>query len=205
MTHLLALPELSGPQTAATNEDWTGAIAYWWDAAFTQPVPLDGIDFVMTVRSAATDPNVYFQGSTDNGSLSILPAALVPAVVNGGTGWAIGDTFLAAGGSPIVAASYKVTQASGGIASAVQLVSAGSYSVLPANPVSSAYPSGTGAGLTMNLTPVNNAICVTISSASFPDTLPPGSYVYEIRGSDGVNTAVLVSGTLTITQGIVLS
>lgn len=203
MTTLAYLPEVSGPQVVATNEDWTGALTFWWDAAFTQPVPLDGIDFTMTVRTSPTDPNVYFQGSTDDGSLSVLAAGAFPTIGSGGTGYAVGDVFKLQGGTALSPATFKVTGQTGGAVTSVAMLSAGDYETLPSNPVSTVASTGSGSGLTLALAWVNNAIAVTIPKESFPDTLVAGGYVYELRAADTVNVRVIASGALTVTQGVV--
>lgn len=202
MTNLVYLSEQQGPQDAATNEDWTGALTFWWDAAFTNPQALDGIGFTMTVRTATGDPNVIFQGSTADGSLTLMSAGVNASPV-GGAAYAVGDTFALVGGTGS-AAVFSVVAAIAGLPTVVSLVRMGSYTVLPSNPVQTATLTGAGSGLALNLTWVLNALVVSVLRASFPATLKAGSYVYEIRGDDGVNSEIIASGPLTVTQGVVI-
>ncbi len=76
--------------TIQTDEVWSEGLGYT-DPATGLPMPLDGIDFEMTIRKALGDPSVLWTLSSDNGLLGIFPilvgganSVLAPAVPDGG-------------------------------------------------------------------------------------------------------------------------
>ncbi|MGO4872740.1 MAG: hypothetical protein ACLPGW_19410 [Roseiarcus sp.] len=72
MTNVLALPQLSGSLTIATNSDLRAALAF--TSAAGGALDLTGISFRMQVRPAAGSEEIALDLSTDNGLL-----------INGGT------------------------------------------------------------------------------------------------------------------------
>ncbi len=88
-----------------------------------------------------------------------------------GTGVAIGDTFTIAGGTSTVVAVVKATAVdSAGKLLAASITTAGVYSVLPSSPNTPSATSGSGTGVTFNLSfspinpvPLKNLTTVTIS------------------------------------------
>ena len=203
MTALLALPSLSGDDSVENNEDWLDAVAFWYDDDKTQPVPLDGISFEMLVRATADDPNIYFTATTQNGFLSILSSGATLLTVSGGFTHAVGDVLTLSGGVFNEPATVEVTGVTSGVITAARLLSLGSYFVLPSNPVAQGVSTGGGTLASFNLTYLNNALAITVPSATFPKTLKPGSYVYEISGSDGINVRDVLKGNLTVNLGTV--
>ena len=85
-----------------------------------------------------------------SGSVSQVGAA--SAVVQaGGSGYAVNDTVTLTGGTFTTATVLKVTSVATGVITGVSVQTAGSYSVLPANPVAQGTTSGSGTGATFNL------------------------------------------------------
>lgn len=76
--------------------------------------------------------------------------AVSATVGSGGTGYTVGDDITVAGGTSTVQAVFNVDSVSGGVVTAVSLVTAGNYTALPANPAATS--GGTGTGCTLNVT-----------------------------------------------------
>lgn len=110
-------------------------------------------------------------------------------VAAGGTGYTVNDTLTLSGGTFSTAATFNVDSVSGGVVTGVSLVSAGSYSVTPGNPV--ATTGGTGTGCTLTVT-FDAAALVTLTTAGdvFHEAANPAS-----TSSDGSG----VGATLTVT------
>jgi hypothetical protein len=89
-----------------------------------------------------------------------------------------------------------------GVASA-KMTSAGTYSVLPTSPVAQGSTTGLGAGATFALTWVNNALCIAVPLDAITDYLIAVATVYEIRAEADGYTRVVVTGPLTVVEGIV--
>jgi hypothetical protein len=98
-------------------------------------------------------------GSSDSQAFSATASAA-------GTGYSIGDTLTATGGSCTASPVFSVTQVNSGVVTQVQLITAGDCSTPPGNPVST---TGGGTGATLNITWVGyNALsgCILDSSVS---------------------------------------
>lgn len=130
--------------------------------------------------------------------------AIGAVVVSGGTGYTVSDTLTLVGGTG-TAATFNVDTVSSGVITAVSLVSAGDYTVQPADPV--ATTGGTGSGATLNVTwnTVANGIYVvsTVGDGSNPyvltravdsdngvigNELKPGDFVYITEGTVNAST-----------------
>ncbi|MGD0642170.1 MAG: hypothetical protein ABSC22_15590 [Roseiarcus sp.] len=68
MTNVLALPQISGSLTIATNGDLRAAVTFT-QAGSSAPLDLTGIAFHMQVRPAAGSPEIALDLSTANGLL----------------------------------------------------------------------------------------------------------------------------------------
>ena len=118
------------------------------------------------------------------GSYTVAPSPFTQAAT---TGNGTGATF----GTPLW-----------GVAAA-RMTSAGTYSVLPSNPVAQGTTTGLGAGATFALTWVDNALCIAVPLASITDYLIAAATLYEIRAEADGYTQVVVTGALTVAEGIV--
>ncbi|MGH8539654.1 MAG: hypothetical protein ACRETW_04025, partial [Stenotrophobium sp.] len=76
------------------------------------------------------------------------------AVASGGAGYVLGDVLSVSGGTSTVVAQLKVVSVTAGAITAVTVLNGGTYTALPANPVS--VTGGAGAGATFTLTAVQN-------------------------------------------------
>lgn len=82
-------------------------------------------------------------------ALGVDRPRMVPTIVNGGTGYTVGNTLTAIGGTG-AAATLTVTSVAAGVITGVTFAGYGAYTVDPTNPVSVTGGSGTGA--TFNFT-----------------------------------------------------
>lgn len=194
MTNILQIPECAADCTIRTNETWQDAIAFV-DAA-NNPIALDGIAFTLAVRETAAANWVLLQASTSD-YLFALSAAPTVAVHNGGTGAAVSDQITLPGGLVL-----SVGNVVAGAIASVSTATLGNFATKPSNPVAQVGTSGQGTGATFDLTWVNNALAI-IMPASALAGLVAGTYAYEIQAAaDGITVDVL-SGTLTVQQGVV--
>ena len=74
------------------------------------------------------------------------------AVSGGGSGYAVNDTIPLSGGTGTITAVLTVTSVNAGAITGVSVLTAGAYTVQPANPVAQASTSGSGTGATFALT-----------------------------------------------------
>jgi hypothetical protein len=92
MTNILALPQISGSLTIATNADLRAALQFT-QAGSSAALDLTGISFHMQVRPAAGNPAIALDMSTANGLLTnggangllswLVPAAQVAQMAPG--------------------------------------------------------------------------------------------------------------------------
>jgi len=70
----------------------------------------------------------------------------------GGSGYAVGDTITATGGTAVVQPVFQVATLSGSAVATVTVAFPGSYSAKPSNPVAQGSTSGSGTGCTLTVT-----------------------------------------------------
>jgi hypothetical protein len=107
----------------------------------TNPYPPPGY-YLQCFSSAGVTPGLYQ-------ILSVQSAAASAAVKTPGMGYKTGDVLTVQGGVNSTASTWTVTQSGGGVTSLAQSV-AGSYNVLPTNPVT--FSGGAGTGCTATIT-----------------------------------------------------
>ena len=146
----------------------------------------------------------------DTGNYSVIPTN--PVSVTGGTGssatfnltlnaggsgYVVNDVLTASGGTASSAATYKVTQVDGsGVIQAITLVSGGSYTAIPASPVT--MTGGTGTSATLNLTfGLNNSFTFS-NNGSFYDAAP----LVTIEGGYGATITATATTYATGTQSL---
>jgi hypothetical protein len=96
--------------------------------------------------------NAFDQAALDKIYTLVVPGTVVSGVVNsGGVGYSVNDTLTLVGGTG-TAATFNVDTVDGGIVTSVSLVTAGDYSVGPANPVATTVSPAGGSGCTLNVT-----------------------------------------------------
>lgn len=109
-----------------------------------------------TIITPTTIVRWTIQGA--NGALVEIDASGIGArhkaysatIAAGGTGYTVGDDITLSGGTSTTAAVFNVDTVSGGVVTAVSVVTAGDYTVKPGDPVSTT--GGTGTGCTLNVT-----------------------------------------------------
>ena len=123
--------------------------------------------------------------------------ANVATVQAGGTGYTLNDVVTLSGGTPSVAATYTVTGVSGGVVTAVTPLNFGTYTVLPANPVSTT--GGTGTGLTLNVTyAVPNSFTITNAGSGYVEQ---PTVTFSGGGGSGA-AAIAVVGSIPVIRSV---
>lgn len=135
---------------------------------------------------------------------SMTFGAISAAIGSGGTGYAVGDTWYATGGTASVPAAFTVSTVSGGVATAVTLAVPGVYTVKPTNPVSQGSTSGAGTGLTLTVTynvfPVYNLSITDLADALLWTKFGASPFVSGIMGKANAND--FLSSLATFSTGI---
>ena len=108
------------------------------------------IDGSITLIKSGGSEAVYRIATGINSVVPNFDAAVSATVAAGGTGYTVGDDMTVSGGTSSVAAVFNVDAVSGGVVTAVSLVTGGAYTVEPTNPASTT--GGTGTGCTLNVT-----------------------------------------------------
>lgn len=168
-------------------------------------------------------PTVSISAGGGSGATATLRMkGLTPtAIAAAGSGYNMGDTITLAGGTNTSPTILTVATVSGSGVATVTVTQAGSYSVLPSNPVSQASTSGSGTGATFTMawgilsvtitasgTGYTSAPTGTVSSGTGTVTLTvgstnapanPGSYTL----ANGTNGNTTITGSVLIGQDIV--
>jgi hypothetical protein len=125
-------------------------------------------------------------------------------IQSGGTGYTVGDTISAVGGTPAsTAAQFTVSSVSGGVITAIAQVNQPVYTVLPTNPVS--VTGGTGTGATLNLTWSLTYPEFTITNAGSGYVEQPTVSFSGGGGSGAAAYATVGSGTVVKSIGSTMS
>lgn len=147
-------------------KDALDAITVLLAAGATNPTPklriYDG--------TAPDRPDSALSGNVLLSEHDIMAEALSAVVAAGGTGYTVGDDISLLGGTlgtGQAAAVFNVDTVSGGVVTAVSLVSSGGYETAPTNPVSTGGGTGTGCTLTVTFLPsFGAAFDISISSVA---------------------------------------
>lgn len=96
----------------------------------------------------------FFAGSNSQAVSTYLSTQIVTAAAlnAGGITYSVGDVLTAVGGTFTQAASIRVDTVSGGVVTAVSLISGGLYTAFPTNPVATTASPDDGSGCTIDLT-----------------------------------------------------
>lgn len=122
-------------------------------------------------------------GTQATASINAMAAAYMRAL-SGGTGYAVNDTITLSGGTSTVAAVFTVKEVSSGRPTRLELTTAGSYTVLPASPISTT-TSGSGTGLTLSVWWTALTVDVNTAGDSYPQYPPPPvTAAYTLTGGD---------------------
>ncbi len=135
----------------------------------------------------------------------------VDSIAAGGTGYTVNDVLSLVGGIYSTQATVTVATVSGGVVTGVTITTAGAYTVLPTDPVSTT--GGTGSGCTLNCTFVaaGEREVVLRGSGGGTDTIyvgwrtfssvPGGYYNWELHGMTGYSSALPFSEQPGISPG----
>jgi hypothetical protein len=124
----------NGNTVTATTVTTSGVTAYTSHPtpAITAPTTAGG------VQATATS-NLFYNS-----------ALATTSIVNGGTGYTVGNTLIVVGGTSTATAQFTVTAVSSGVVTAINSTSGGTYSVIPTGTLSVTGGSGTGFTFTIN-------------------------------------------------------
>lgn len=102
-------------------------------------------------------------------------------VATGGTGYAVGDVLVVAGGTTLAPARATVLTAPGGVVATVQVLDEGLYTVLPSSPA--ATTGGSGSGCTLNLVASAQSLAFPRSGLTDLDgnSLPQDAVPQQVR------------------------
>lgn len=117
-----------------------------------------------------------------------------------GTGYTVGDTLTATGGTFTFAATFVVTAVAAGLVTALRLSNGGAYTVNPGTPVSTTGGTGTGCTVTVtflttgwtavrNTTPGGEKEVILQGSGGGSDSIYVGIKTYQILSQDSFTTA----------------
>jgi hypothetical protein len=153
-------------------------------------------------------PSVAISAPTTAGGVQATASAAMfiqtVSIVNGGTGYAVGNVLTVVGGTVITAATLTVSSVSAGVITGVTVTTGGtSYTVLPSNPVS--VTGGAGSGATFNVTSWAVSATITITNAGSGYIEQPTVTFSGGGGSGAAAYATVGSGTIFKTIGNTLS
>jgi hypothetical protein len=119
-------------------------------------------------KTLVLDANTVPVGSGATAA-SKLGAVSAVVVAGGTSGYAVNDTVTLTGGTFTQAVVLLVTGVSAGVITTVSVQTAGTYTVLPSNPVSQGSTSGVGAGVpTFTITWGVSSLVVTAGGVAYP-------------------------------------
>jgi hypothetical protein len=108
---------------------------------------LQGFFFADLRTKSEFDENTVTNVVTATDEFELTAAALSAAVAAGGSSYVVDDVLTLSGGTFGSAATFTVTEVTGGSVDAVEMTTPGDYTVVPADPVTTTGGSGTGCTL----------------------------------------------------------
>jgi hypothetical protein len=115
-------------------------------------------------------PSVAITAPTTAGGVqataTVAMAVFSTTITSGGTGYTVGNTLTVVGGTG-TAATYTVAAVSGGVITSLTGTGAGTYTVLPTNPVSVTGGTGSGASLTLNWQVRSSTFTITNAGSGY--------------------------------------
>ena len=144
-------------------------------------------------------------GTTATATVTTVGVGRLFGIAAGGTGHAVNDVITLVGGTFATAAQFTVTTVSSGVVTGLKLTTVGSYTVLPAGPISTT-SSGAGSGLTLYALWAILTCTVTGAGTNYPEWPRPtivgslgGGNLLRLPNLDVTMTAT--QGTLTLNSG----
>lgn len=131
-----------------------------------------GLTRTVTGSGYTSAPSVTIAAPTGTGGTQATATATItttgaPTVINGGTGYTVGDVLSISGGTPTTsAATMTVTAVSSGVITSASYTNFAQYTVAPGNPVS--VTGGTGTGATFNVSwGISTAFTITNAGSGY--------------------------------------
>lgn len=107
---------------------------------------------ILSLGSFATLPTVALTGAGSGGVLQSYFQLITSSIATGGTGYAVGNNIVLAGGTGTAAIQITVTSiGAAGVITGYSISNTGLYTVLPTTPATQASTTGSGTGATFNL------------------------------------------------------
>ena len=128
----------------------------------TRTVTGSGYSTMPTVSIAAPTTAGGVQATV--GTINMFSSGVT--IVNGGTGYTVGNVLTVVGGTPTIATQLTVTTVSSGVITGVSIVAnTGGYTALPTNPAS--VTGGTGTSATFNFTYGLNSLTILTAGSGY--------------------------------------
>jgi hypothetical protein len=174
-------------------------------AAYTSPSEVSTTANSQTLVSGAT---VAYDGfkvgiTAEGGTFGIIinplgmKASTIGSIVAGGTNYAIGDTVVPTGGTALRNFLLTVESVSGGVVTGLTITDAGLYHAVPPNPVAQGSTSGSGSGLTVDITWVNANLLSAPTGTSLLPALGLSSFMQAfviLESAVAAGTALIAGG-----------
>lgn len=203
--------------SAAVNQNFTD-IATGLSDCLTRDGQAGMTAVFKAVSGSVSAPGITFNGDATSGLFLSSPGIVgfvanslgmlldtqvfsaVSAVVQaGGSGYAVGDTITATGGTAIAQPVYTVATLSGSAVATVTVTYPGFYTATPSNPVSQGSTSGIGTGCTLNVT--YNVPASSDYRALFTDQA--GAFLWQKFGASSFVSGLMnKANALAFAQGI---
>lgn len=157
---------------------------------------LGTIAYVCGLQQATALVGVRVTDGTDVAASSIDKDSGVTSatIAAAGTGYAANDQITLTGGTFTQAAVIKVLTVSGGIPQTIQVLTPGTYTVFPTNPVAQGTTTGSGTGATFNLTFAADITFTAIYTGSLGNKIT----VAIGTGTNNTNAAPTYKATVTM-------
>jgi hypothetical protein len=141
----------SGGPTGTSNAITDNTVTWsYYGAALTNPYAADFPTYSYATSAPGTATNIYYPGGNSGKIVGQFNATGVYSIATAGSGYVVGDQVTIAGGVFTAATVWQVTAVTSGAVTALQLLTAGSYSSLPTTaPHTQASTTGSGTGLTV--------------------------------------------------------
>jgi len=172
-----------GGQTVSGVELRTRGDVKAYTAVVNTITVIDGSLFITKPALTVTAPPG--SGTQATADIDTMAADILHSL-SGGTGYQVGDEIALVGGTYSEQAVYEVAAVSGGVPTRLTLVTPGSYTVLPSNPVATT-TDGSGTGLTMTPWWTALTVIVTAPGSNYP-TLPPPDVTAAVTDYDNTMT-----------------
>lgn len=167
---------------------------YTWDGTlFSSNNSVVGINITAAGTGYTSVPTITFTGGGGSGATATVSSmlAISAAVAAGGVNYVVGDVLIVSGGTQTGTAKFQVATLAGSAVATVTLLSAGTYTVLPANPAATT-STGVGTGATLTVSWGVGVAAVTATGTGY--VAPPTVGFTGGGGSGATATAITIAG-----------